>query len=271
MTGISERHGFAHSHSIEAVVPDPGDDRIPNPITGTLSLHPVCEQGERQVKRLRIVTERDADVLHPGVLQASRQLRDPEVHLRIKLLSRLAGVPEAQRAREASVLDHVPPLKGLSGKLIVQMLIVQDTSFCLVRAQTGLGLVFAVGSPLGREELRWDSGMRGKVGSPCSPAVSQGFPGLQVTSFAASAECERSGRPWHAERPHESCGCSSETALQEKPVELVVAVELPAPRRSGRVSWPAHYDSLFGFHERSKHVRVDMFSKHTSGVIRETE
>jgi hypothetical protein len=63
------------------------------------------------------------------VLQAGRELRDPEVHLRIRLLGRLAGVPEAQRAREASVLDHMPPLKGLSGKLIVQMLIVQDTSF----------------------------------------------------------------------------------------------------------------------------------------------
>jgi hypothetical protein len=86
------------------------------------------------------VTERDADVLHPGVLQASRQLRDPEVHIGVGLLSRLAGVPEAQRAREASVLDHMPPLKGLSGKLIVQMLIVQDTSCCLVWAPDRLGI-----------------------------------------------------------------------------------------------------------------------------------
>jgi len=35
--------------------------------------------------------------------------------------------------REASVLNHMPPLKGLSGKLIVQMLIVQDTSFVWYR------------------------------------------------------------------------------------------------------------------------------------------
>jgi hypothetical protein len=152
----------------------------------------------------------------------------------------------------------------------VQMLIVQDTSFCLVWAQTGLGLVFAVGSPLGREELRWDSGMRGKVGSPCSPAVSRGFPDLQLTSSAASAECERSGRPWHAERPHESCERSSETALREK-LGDEQAGEMLALWRSGRALWPAPCDSPRGFRERSRRVPVERFSRHTSGVIREIE
>ena len=62
-----------------------------------------------------------------------------------------------------------------------------------------------------------------------------------------------------------------ETALREKPGEWMVAVELPSPWRSGQASWPARHDSLCGFHERSKHVRVDMFSRHTSGVVREME
>jgi hypothetical protein len=67
------------------------------------------------------------------VLETSRQLGHTEVDFGIRLLSRLAGVPEAQRVREASVLNHMPPLKGLSGNLIVQMLIVQDTSFVWYR------------------------------------------------------------------------------------------------------------------------------------------
>jgi hypothetical protein len=58
-----------------------------------------------------------------------------------------------------------------------------------------------------------------KAGAPCSPAMSQGFPDLQVISFAARPECERSGRSWYAGRPHEPCGCSAETALREKPGE----------------------------------------------------
>jgi hypothetical protein len=43
--GVTVRHLFAHAHSIEAVVPDPGNDRIPIPITGTLSLTPPLCQG----------------------------------------------------------------------------------------------------------------------------------------------------------------------------------------------------------------------------------
>ena len=108
-----------------------------------------------------------------------------------------------------------------------------------------------------------------KVGAPCSLEMLQGFPGLRGISFAASAEFGRTECPWRAGRLDEFCACSSETAFQEKQVKLVVAVELPAPWRSGRVSWPARYDSLFGFHERSKHVRVDTFSRHTSGVVSE--
>jgi hypothetical protein len=86
------------------------------------------------------MTECDADVLDPGVLEASRQLLDPEVHLRIGLLTGLARMPEAQRAREVSVLDHMPPLKRLSGKLKVQMLVVHGTSSCLVWAPDRLGM-----------------------------------------------------------------------------------------------------------------------------------
>ena len=34
-----------------------------------------------------------------------------------------------------------------------------------------------------------------KAGAPCSPAMSQGFPDLQMINFAASAECGRTERP----------------------------------------------------------------------------
>ena len=54
-----------------------------------------------------------------------------------------------------------------------------------------------------------------KAGAPCSLAMLQGFPDLQVISFAASAECGRTERPWHAGRPHESCECFLGTALRE--------------------------------------------------------
>jgi hypothetical protein len=47
---------------------------------------------------------------------------------------------EAQAARDASVLDNMAPLKRLSGELIVKMLIVHDTSSCLVMAPDGLGM-----------------------------------------------------------------------------------------------------------------------------------
>ena len=105
-----------------------------------------------------------------------------------------------------------------------------------------------------------------KAGAPCSPAVSQSFPDLQATSLAASAECERPGRPWHAARPHESCACSSETALREKLGEEQ-AGEMPALWRSGRASWPAPSGSPRGFRERSRHVPVERFSRHTSLVF----
>jgi hypothetical protein len=105
-----------------------------------------------------------------------------------------------------------------------------------------------------------------KAGAPCSPAVSQGFPDLQVISCAASAECERSGRPGHAARPHESCGCSSKTALREKLGEEQAA-EMPALWRSGRAPWPAPSDSPRGFRERSRRVPVERFSRHTSLVF----
>ena len=35
-----------------------------------------------------------------------------------------------------------------------------------------------------------------KAGAPCSLEMLQGFLDLQIISFAASAECGRSGRPW---------------------------------------------------------------------------
>ncbi len=109
----------------------------------------------RQFERPRIVTEGDADVFHPGVLQASRQLFDPEVHLRIGLLAGLARMPETETARDASVLDYMPPLKRLSGKLKVQMLVIQG-----VLQLSGMGprrawdVCSLLGSPLGREEQR---------------------------------------------------------------------------------------------------------------------
>ena len=51
----------------------------------------------------------------------------------------------------------------------------------------------------------------------------------------------------------------------------MVAIELPSPWRPGQASWPDLYDSPRGFRGRSKHVQVDSFSRHTSGVIREME
>src|SRR5271157_2041270 len=120
--------------------------------------------------------------------------------------------------------------------------------------QTGLDLCSRLGSPLGREEQKVGSRNAGaKAGAPCSPAVSRGFPGLKGINSAASAECGRSGRPWRAGRPHESCECFLGTALRE----MVVAVELPAPWRFGRACWPALYDSPFGFHVPSRHVRAN--------------
>ena len=53
-----------------------------------------------------------------------------------------------------------------------------------------------------------------KAGAPCSLAMRQGFPDLQGISFAASAECGRTERPWHAGRPHESCECFLELRFE---------------------------------------------------------
>jgi hypothetical protein len=58
-------------------------------------VYPECEQKRRQVKRMPVVTQRDAHVFHAGVLQASRQLLDPEVELGVGLLTRLARMAEA--------------------------------------------------------------------------------------------------------------------------------------------------------------------------------
>jgi hypothetical protein len=110
----------------------------------------------------------------------------------------------------------------------------------------------------------------GEGRDPLLPGSEPGLSGLQLTSFAASAECERSGRPWHAGRPHESCGCSSETALGEK-LGDEQAGEMLALSRSGRALWPAPSGSPRGFRERSRRVPVERFSRHTSGVIREIE
>ena len=46
-----------------------------------------------------------------------------------------------------------------------------------------------------------------KAGAPCSLEMHQGFLDLQAISFAASAECGRSERRWHAGRLHASSGC----------------------------------------------------------------
>ena len=110
-----------------------------------------------------------------------------------------------------------------------------------------------------------------KAGAPCSLEMLQGFPDLQMISFAASAECGRSGRLGYAGPLRESCECFLGSTLREKAGDLMVAVELPAPWRSGRASWPDPYDSRRGFRERSSCVRVHTFSRHTSGVIREIE
>ena len=102
------------------------------PVTGTLFLESICEKHVRPLKRRRIVTERNAQVFHAGVLESSRQLLDPEVDLGVGLLAGLARMAEAQTTWGGSVLDHMPPLKWLSGKLKVQVLIVQGASSCLV-------------------------------------------------------------------------------------------------------------------------------------------
>ena len=162
----------------------------------------------RPVKRRRIVTERNAHVFHPGVLKASRKLLDPEVHLGVGLLTGLARMAEAQTARDGSVLDHMPPLKWLSGKLKVQMLIVHGTSSCLVWAPDGLGFVFTIGISSRTRGVKVGFRNAGaKAGAPCSLEMRQGFPDLQGISFAASAECGRTECPWRAGRLHESCGC----------------------------------------------------------------
>ena len=124
-----------------------------------------------------------------------------------------------------------------------------------------------------KEEKRWASRVRGLKREPLAPRQrSRGFLGLRKVSFAANAKCEQSGRPWYAGRPHESCECSLGSALRGKLRELmVVAVEPLSPGQSGRASWPDLYDSPLGFHGRSKHVLVEMFSRHTSGVVREIE
>src|SRR5208282_1925922 len=101
--------------------------------------------------------------------------------------------------------------------------------------QTGLGFVFTIGlSPRTRGAEVGFRNAGAKAGAPCSLEMLQGFPGLQGISSAASAECGRIELPSRAGRPHESCECFPGTALRERPVELVVAVELPAPWRFGR-------------------------------------
>src|SRR5208283_3007109 len=105
--------------------------------------------------------------------------------------------------------------------------------------QTGLGFVFTIGvSPRTRGAKVGFRNAGAKAGAPCSLAYSQGFPGLQGISSAASAECGRTESPWRAGRPHESCECFLGIALREKPMKLVVAVELPSPWRFGRACWP---------------------------------
>jgi hypothetical protein len=110
------------------------------PVTGILFLEPICEKHVRPLKRRCIVAKRNAHVFHPGVLKASRKLLDPEVYLGVGFLTGLARMAEAQTARDGSVLDHMPPLKRFSGKLKVQVLIVQGASSCLVWAPDGLGI-----------------------------------------------------------------------------------------------------------------------------------
>jgi hypothetical protein len=93
-----------------------------------------------QLKRIRIVTKRNAQVFHSGMLEACRELLHTEVHLRIGLLTGLARMTEADTARGGSVLDDMPPLKWLRWKLKVQMVIVHNASSCLVWAPDGLGI-----------------------------------------------------------------------------------------------------------------------------------
>jgi len=112
------------------------------------------------------------------MLKTSRQLRDPEVQLGVGLLSRLAGVPEAQRAREASVLNHMPALKGLSGELIVQMLIVQDTSFRLVWSPDRLRISVHVWISPGTRGAKVGFRNAGESGIPLLPGSEPGLSGL---------------------------------------------------------------------------------------------
>jgi hypothetical protein len=81
-------------------------------------------------------------------------------------------MPDAITARGACVLDHMQPLKRLSGKLKVQNLIVHDvlrlSGMCPRRVWD---LRSRLGSPLGREELRRVSGMLGLRWEPLAPRL----------------------------------------------------------------------------------------------------
>src|SRR5664279_3302878 len=101
-----------------------------------------------------------------------------------------------------------------------------DSSQCL--QLSGMGprrawdLCSRLGSPLGREELRWDSRMRGLRREPLAPRQrSRGVPGL-IISFAASAECGRTEGPCRAGRLHESCECFLGSELRGTGEEIMV-------------------------------------------------
>ena len=109
--------------------------------------------------------------------------------------------------------------------------------------------------------------MRGLRQEPLAPRLMPGLSGLRGISCAASAGYGWIGRPWHAGRLGGRYARLLESAIRAKSIPVVVAVEPLAPWRSDGAYRPTAYGSPRGFHERSIHIRVEMISRHTSGVV----
>ena len=207
------------------------------------------------------------------MLKTSRQFFHPEVNLWVGLLTGLARMAEAHTARGGSVLDHMPPLKWLSGKLKVQMLVVHNASSCLVWAPDGLGIcVHDWGLPSDERSKGGIPECGGEGGSPLLPGNSarafRTYRGLALQPAQNVGGLNVLGA---LDVLTSLANAYLELRFERNQVNWWWQSSCPLHGDLARACWPVLYDSLFGFHEQSKHVQVDTFSRHTSGVVREME